>query len=277
MVGAIFDITMACAWWWIIVDMKRMSAAVYGQRTLSARALAFAASGPVAVRMAFERVPCAQAATTMAAKRRIGRSRRVRFTAGLESDRIGIGEYRTCTTFDSGDGVKVGYKFLTELDLRRGPVTPSTADVVIIGAGAAGLAAARDLSQRGIRTVVLEARDRVGGRIHSIRDDASPMCIELGAEFVHGSAPLTRRLVREGELTICDVAGERWRSERSRLVRAQDYWRRLNRVTRLLDEHREPDRSIADFRRRVPAVGDSPGSARCSRSGSAASTRPIRL
>ena len=113
MVGAHFAITMAWAWWWIIPDMKWMSAAVYGYRALSARALALAASGPVAVRMAFERAPCAQAAKTTAARRRIWKSRRVRFTAGLELDMIGTGEYRTCTTFDSGDGVKVGYKLLT--------------------------------------------------------------------------------------------------------------------------------------------------------------------
>jgi len=144
------------------------------------------------------------------------------------------------------------------------PITPSTADVVIIGAGAAGLSAARDLTRRGIRTVVLEARDRIGGRIHTIvddarLDDASPTSIELGAEFLHGSAPLTRHIVREGGLTICDVAGERWRSERHRLVRSEDYWGRLSRVTRLLDEHREPDRSIADF------LAERPGGRRLAR------------
>lgn len=42
-----------------------------------------------------------------------GKIWRVRFTAGLELDMIGIGEYRACMTFDSGDGVKVGYKLLT--------------------------------------------------------------------------------------------------------------------------------------------------------------------
>ncbi|GIW41544.1 MAG: hypothetical protein KatS3mg076_2121 [Candidatus Binatia bacterium] len=58
-------------------------------------------------------------------------------------------------------------------------------DVVVLGAGMAGVAAARELSARGLDVQVLEARDRVGGRIHSVRDFcASP--VEGGAEFIHG-------------------------------------------------------------------------------------------
>jgi len=123
----------------------------------------------------------------------------------------------------------------------------TTADVVIIGAGAAGLAAARDLASRGVRTIVLEARERVGGRIHSIRDQGSPTPIELGAEFVHGGAPITRKLLREGRLPIANTVGDRFQSDRRGFVRVANYWDRLDRVLRLLDEHRKPDRSFADF------------------------------
>ena len=63
---------------------------------------------------------------------------------------------------------------------------PST---IIIGAGAAGLAAARDLSRAGHEVIVLEARDRMGGRVYTHRDPESPVPIELGAEFVHGKSP----------------------------------------------------------------------------------------
>ena len=59
-------------------------------------------------------------------------------------------------------------------------------DVAIIGAGAAGLAAAQELMRAGLRVCCLEARDRVGGRIFTVHDPAMPMPIELGAEFVHG-------------------------------------------------------------------------------------------
>ena len=60
------------------------------------------------------------------------------------------------------------------------------ADVIIIGAGAAGLAAARELSAAQLNVIILEARDRIGGRIHTYFDKWP---IELGAEFVHASRP----------------------------------------------------------------------------------------
>ncbi|HTU61223.1 MAG TPA: FAD-dependent oxidoreductase, partial [Polyangiales bacterium] len=64
----------------------------------------------------------------------------------------------------------------------RADSNAQNADVLILGAGIAGLAAARALSERGVRCVVLEARDRIGGRIHSLQLDTG--VVELGAEFV---------------------------------------------------------------------------------------------
>lgn len=60
-------------------------------------------------------------------------------------------------------------------------------DVVIVGAGAAGLSAARELQSRGARVVVLEASAKVGGRV---QDDRSLSCwpLELGPEFIHGES-----------------------------------------------------------------------------------------
>jgi monoamine oxidase len=63
------------------------------------------------------------------------------------------------------------------------------ADVLIIGAGVAGLAAAYELSRAGVNVIVLEARDRIGGRIYTLHDENSPLPIELGAEFIHGRSP----------------------------------------------------------------------------------------
>ncbi|MBI0379748.1 FAD-dependent oxidoreductase, partial [Streptomyces albiflaviniger] len=48
--------------------------------------------------------------------------------------------------------------------LRRRTHVPGQADVVVIGAGVAGLITARELGRRGAKVVVLEARDRIGGR-----------------------------------------------------------------------------------------------------------------
>ena len=71
-----------------------------------------------------------------------------------------------------------------------------TTEVVIVGAGAAGLAAARALAESGARVLLLEARDRVGGRIYTERV-ASGCSVEHGAEFVHGRAPDLWKVIEE--------------------------------------------------------------------------------
>jgi monoamine oxidase len=68
-------------------------------------------------------------------------------------------------------------------------------EILIIGAGVAGLTAARRLAEAGLKVTVMEARDRVGGRIltHCVGDES----IELGAEFVHGRPPELLALIAE--------------------------------------------------------------------------------
>lgn len=72
-------------------------------------------------------------------------------------------------------------------------------DALIIGAGAAGLAAAHSLREAGRDVVVLEARDRIGGRVWTDYA-AGPAPVERGAEFIHGRRVLTWRLVRSAGL-----------------------------------------------------------------------------
>lgn len=64
-----------------------------------------------------------------------------------------------------------------------------TFDVVVVGAGLSGLAAARDLKDAGLRVVVLEGRDRIGGRVHTDRD-TFPVPVELCAQWLEGASPL---------------------------------------------------------------------------------------
>jgi monoamine oxidase len=59
-------------------------------------------------------------------------------------------------------------------------------DVLVLGAGAAGLRAAAELVRKRAQVLVLEARDRIGGRVHSVEDRELGRVIELGAEMVHG-------------------------------------------------------------------------------------------
>jgi monoamine oxidase len=118
-------------------------------------------------------------------------------------------------------------------------------DVVVVGAGVAGLAAARELRRRGLEVVVLEARDRIGGRILTIHDPRLPLPVELGAEFVHGPAPLTYRILAEAGLTTCDLAGDVCQARRGRIARAEA-WGPIDRILRRIDR-RAPDRSFDDF------------------------------
>lgn len=79
-------------------------------------------------------------------------------------------------------------------------------DVIVIGAGMAGLAAARTLAEAGLRVTLVEARDRVGGRIYTL--PGAPLPIELGAEFIHGLPEELIRLVDEAGLTRFELEGE---------------------------------------------------------------------
>ncbi len=75
-------------------------------------------------------------------------------------------------------------------------------DVIVLGAGAAGLAAADRLTRVGLRVTVLEARERVGGRVHTLPDPFTGTPLELGAEFLHGKPPALWKLARREKLTV---------------------------------------------------------------------------
>jgi monoamine oxidase len=118
-------------------------------------------------------------------------------------------------------------------------------DVIVMGAGVAGLAAARELSGAGKQVCVIEARQRLGGRVFTIHDQASPLPIELGAEFIHGSAPDTFAIVDAASLLAYQLPDNHWWSRDGRWQRIDDFWQRIDRVRARIGDG--PDRSFADF------------------------------
>jgi monoamine oxidase len=84
------------------------------------------------------------------------------------------------------------------------------ADAIVIGAGAAGLAAARSLAGRSLRVILLEARDRTGGRVWSVPSERAAAAAELGAEFIHGRAEETMALLRDVGAAAVEARGESW-------------------------------------------------------------------
>lgn len=91
------------------------------------------------------------------------------------------------------------------------------ADVIVVGAGVAGLTAARMLSRSGLSVDLIEARNRIGGRILT---DHSITPVELGAEFIHGKPDATFDILGKGSIKATEMSGELWYSREGKLTRA---------------------------------------------------------
>ncbi len=87
-------------------------------------------------------------------------------------------------------------------------------DAIIIGAGAAGLVAASDLSKQDKKLLVLEGRNRIGGRIHSFSSHG--LVCEAGAEFIHGELPLTMELLKAAGIDYHPSGGKMCMSEKGK-------------------------------------------------------------
>jgi len=127
----------------------------------------------------------------------------------------------------------------------------SAQSIVIIGAGAAGLAAARELARAGRAAVVLEARDRIGGRVFTQREQKSPVPIELGAEFVHGRPPELWKIATAANLQLYEVSERHWYFEQGKVSKSGEFWRTIESLTgdmKSLDR----DQSLKEFLDALP-------------------------
>lgn len=128
-------------------------------------------------------------------------------------------------------------------------MAPSS-DVIIIGAGASGLMAARDLSNAGVRVLLLEARNRIGGRILTHHTPNYP--VELGAEFIHGRRTETFDLARKAGLPMAEM---KWKVARRKGNRWVDDDPLLEDVDKLFSMMTTdgPDQSFQEFMDQVDA------------------------
>ena len=81
-------------------------------------------------------------------------------------------------------------------------------DVIIIGAGAAGLMAMQELVATGHKVCLLEASDSLGGRINTIGREGFDNEVETGAEFIHGNATVTMDLLKQANISYTPVSGD---------------------------------------------------------------------
>lgn len=127
-----------------------------------------------------------------------------------------------------------------------------TCDVLVLGAGIAGLAAARTLAEAGRSVILVEARNRVGGRILSLHADGSPLPVELGAEFIHGRAPELWQLIEEAGLPTYELDGRHLCFQENILAECEH-----SSTFQILEDLSEdaPDLSFAEWiaQKKVPA------------------------
>ncbi len=119
-------------------------------------------------------------------------------------------------------------------------------DVIIIGAGAAGLIAAYDLSSAGSKVLVLEARDRIGGRAHTINKKQFSTHVETGAEFVHGKLPISLSLLDRAGIQYHSMQGRSFTVKKGAIKKEDDFdtdWDELMEQLNVLQN----DMTIADF------------------------------
>jgi monoamine oxidase len=119
-------------------------------------------------------------------------------------------------------------------------------DILIIGAGAAGLMAARTLAKAGKKVIVLEARDRIGGRIHTVKHGPWQHIMELGAEFIHGDLPVTQCLLEEAGITYRHASANMYKYEDGSFTTGAPFVQHWDQLIEKLNAL-EQDITIDDF------------------------------
>ena len=123
-------------------------------------------------------------------------------------------------------------------------------DVIIIGAGCAGLMAMKELLEAGYNVCLIEASSSAGGRIATVKEKGFPMPLETGAEFIHGRLPLTIRMLKQANIDYETVKGKmirvlngKWMQDEEPTTDWDDLMQKLRKqkkdvtIRAFLDEH----------------------------------------
>jgi len=133
----------------------------------------------------------------------------------------------------------------------------TTETVIIIGAGISGLAAAAELSKAGLHVIILEARNRVGGRICTERDPATGAPIEMGAEFIHGRPPEIWNALQSCDVPMTEVDGQNWCDSRGQLSPCF-FFEDVDEILEGMDDSQPDEPFLRFLQRRFPNPSHDP-------------------
>src|SRR4051812_32962499 len=109
--------------------------------------------------------------------------------------------------------------------------------IIVVGGGAAGLMVAYELSTHKLPVTVLEAKNRLGGRILTLTDNEFSQPVETGAEFIHGDLPHTISLLKTAGIPYYAITGKMFQLEKGKLKKERHYtddWNKLMKQMREL-------------------------------------------
>src|SRR5262245_46640872 len=109
-------------------------------------------------------------------------------------------------------------------------MTGKERQIFVVGGGVAGLSAARQLALAGLTVTILEARERLGGRIYTEPTKNGNGPIELGAEFLHGKHPELWKMAHAAGMLVYETGGEHRHLRNGKLVRNPGVWDKVDQI-----------------------------------------------
>jgi monoamine oxidase len=98
-----------------------------------------------------------------------------------------------------------------------------------------------------VKVCLLEARDRIGGRIHTIRDPGLAVPVELGAEFIHGRPPTILEIAEEAGLEIEEMPARQEYWKNGRRLHREHFFGKLDEIFERMSDPNLADQTFSEF------------------------------